>query len=125
MNKSEIKFCVLVIGIMLIAFFVKEYMTIWSIDVKKSVSYLYPDGTSTVTIYVLPLTGFGTVTPFRKPNVEFVIQEGKEKVKVTKRESDKLILQAKYDTGEVVVLIKNKYTIIPIRIEFPIIKPTA
>jgi len=125
MNKSEIKFCVLVIGIMLIAFFVKEYMTIWSIDVKKSVSYLYPDGTSTVTICVLPLTRFGTVTPFRKPNVEFVIQEGKEKVKVTKRESDKLILQAKYDTGEVVVLIKNKYTIIPIRIEFPIIKPTA
>ena len=125
MNKSEIKFCVLVIGIMVVTFFVKEYMTIWSIDVHKSVKYLYPDGTSTVTIYVLPMTRFGTVTPFRKPNVEFVIQEGKEKVKVTTRESDKLILQAKYETGEVVVLIKNKFTIIPIMIEFTIIKPTA
>ena len=125
MNKSEIKFCVLVIGIMVVTFFVKEYMTIWSIDVHKSVKYLYPDGTSTVTIDVLPMTRFGTVTPFRKPNVEFVIQEGKEKVKVTTRESDKLILQAKYETGEVVVLIKNKFTIIPIMIEFTIIKPTA
>jgi hypothetical protein len=125
MTKSEIKFCALVIGIMAITFCVKEYMTIWSIDVHKSSSYLYPDGTSTVTISVLPMTRFGAVTPFRKPNVEFVIQEGKEKVTVTKRESDKLILQAKYETGVVVVLIKNKYTIIPIMIDIPIIKPTT
>jgi hypothetical protein len=125
MNKSEIKFCVLAIGIMIVAFFVKESITIWSIDVKKSVGYLYPDGTSTVTIYVLPMTRFGTVTAFRKPYVEFVVQEGKEKVNITARELDKLVLQSKYETGEIVVLIKNKYTIIPIRIEFPIIKPTA
>jgi len=110
---------------MTITFFVKEFMTIWSIDVHKSVNYLYPDGTSTVTICVLPITRFGTVTPFRTPQVEFVIQDGNEKVVVTAKNSDKLILRSKYETGEIVVLIKNKYTIIPIRIELPIIKPTA
>ncbi len=125
LDKFEIKFCLSVIGIMLFVYLGFELMAVSSVDVHKSRNYLYPDGTSTVTISVVANNRFGTITPFRNLEVKFLIEEGKEKVDIVKKESNKMILRAKYEIGNVVVVIKNKYTIIPIRIEIPIVKPTA
>jgi hypothetical protein len=102
-----------------------ELMAVSSVDVQKTPNYLYPDGTSAITISVVGMNRCGTITPFRNLEVEFLIEEGKEKVDIIRKESNKMILRAKYEIGNVVVVIKNKYTIIPIRIEIPIVTPTA
>jgi hypothetical protein len=125
MDKSEIRFCVVAIGLMLLILGTKAYLTITSLDVQKSQNYLYPDGNSIVVITVVPLNRFGNRIPFRKPDVAFILQEGAEKVKVINRDSDMLGLKARFEIGNIIVIIKNKYTIMPIRIEIPIIKPTA
>lgn len=125
LDKFEIKFCLSVIGIMLCVYLGFELRAVSSVDIHKSRNYLYPDGTSTVTISVVGLNRFGTITIFRNLEVEFLVTEGKEKVEIIRKESNKMILKSKYEIGNVVVVIKNKYTIIPIRIEIPIVKPTA
>lgn len=125
LDKFEIKFCLSVVGIMLFVYLGFELMAVSSVDVQKTPNYLYPDGTSAITISVVGMNRCGTITPFRNLEVEFLIEEGKEKVDIIRKESNKMILRAKYEIGNVVVVIKNKYTIIPIRIEIPIVKPTA
>lgn len=125
LDKFEIKFCLSVIGIMLLVYLGFELRAVSSVDVHKSRNYLYPDGTSTITISVVGLNRFRTITPFRNLEVEFLVAEGKEKVEIIKKESNEMILKSKYEIGIVIVVIKNKYTIIPIHIEIPIVKPTA
>jgi hypothetical protein len=125
MNKSEIKLCIIVIGLMILAFAVVQYLTIRSIDIQKSQNYLYPDGTSTTIITIVPLNRWGHKVLFRKPEVEFILNEGVEKIIVINKESDSITIRSKFETGNVTIFIKNKYTLVPICIVIPIIKPTA
>jgi len=100
-------------------------MTIESISVNSKPETLYPDGTSIVTVNVVGLNRFGFAAPFKKPEVEFILSEDKEKVTVVASGSSQLILKARFETGRVVIIIKNKYTVLPIKIEIPIVTPLA
>lgn len=125
MNKEEIRLILVVLLVFCSIIVVKEIFTIDSIDIETDPHFLFPDGNSTATISVVCLNRFGFGVPFRKFNTEFVIIEGNEKVDIVSKASNKLKLKSRYEVGKVILLIKSKYTVIPIKVEIPIIKPTA
>ncbi len=123
MSRFEIKLVTLVILLILAVVLTKLVMKIESISVKSNPETLYPDGTSIVTIDVVGLNRFGFEVPFKKPRVEFILIENKEKVTIVSSNPSQLILKARYETGRIVIIIKNNYTILPIKIEIPIVRP--
>ncbi|MDI6778954.1 MAG: hypothetical protein QME25_01980 [Bacteroidota bacterium] len=125
MSRFEIKLITSVILFILAVLTTKLVMTIETISVNSNPATLYPDGTSTVTVNVVGLNRFGFAVPFKKPEVKYIVSEGKEKVTVVASRSSQLILKARFETGIVVIIIKNKYTVLPIKIEIPIVTPLA
>ncbi len=125
MTKEEIKIILIVIFVFVTTIGVKEIFTVYSIDVKTNPDVLFPDGNSTATISVVSMNRFGITVPFREIQTEFVIIEGDQNIEIVSKESNKLTMKSRYEVGRVIILIKNIYTIIPIKVEIPIIKPTA
>jgi hypothetical protein len=119
------KFCLSIILMMAIVYLALQFMAVTDLFVEKSTNYLYPDGTSTITINVLPMNRFGVRVPFRNVIMRFDIIEGEDKIQVINKELSRLTLRARYETGDVIIRIENQYTVLPIRIEIHIIKPTA
>lgn len=94
----------------------KEFLTITNIEVVKKPEVLFPDGNSTIIINVQGMNRFGYKVPFKEVKSQFRIVEGAEKVKIVNINQSSIKLRAKYETGTVVILIQNNYTIIPIEI---------
>jgi uncharacterized protein YfaT (DUF1175 family) len=92
-----------------------------TLDVQVIPSNLVPDGNSTVTVVVIPNNALGFRTPFVSPNVTFEIEEGKEKVEaIPLSDSLSLRLRAKFQSGEVVILVRTASSLLPIRVVVPI-----
>lgn len=125
MNKVEIRLILVVLFIFFSFSALKEVFTIYSIDVKTNPQFLFPDGNSTATISVVCLNRFGFVVPFREFKTDFEIVEGSKIIEILSKDSNKLTIKSRYEVGKVILLIKNKYTVIPIKVEISIVKPTA
>ncbi|MDI6802693.1 MAG: hypothetical protein QME58_02455 [Bacteroidota bacterium] len=125
MNKEEIRLILIVFLVCSTIITVKEIFTVYSVDVETNPHFLFPDGNSTTTISVVSLNRFGFGVPFRAIKTEFVIIEGYKNIEILSKEANKLTIKSRYEVGKVIVLIKNEYTLIPIKVEIPIIKPTA
>ncbi len=83
--------------------------------------YLLPDGYSTITVEVQTLNKFNIKIPFRQSDVKFSIIEGIELVEIISITKNKLILKSKYETGKVVISVKDFYNLIPLLVEIDII----
>ncbi len=123
MNKNEIRLILVVLFGFSAIILVKEIFTVNSINVKIYPHHLYPDGNSTATISVISLNRFGFGVPYREFKTEFVVVEGYEKIEIISQNKNQLILKSRYEVGIVILLIKNKHTVVPMKVEIPIIKP--
>lgn len=118
--KSERVLIALIVVIFLIVFGLKELFTIHNIQIFKEPDYLFPDGKSTLTLEVEPVNRFGTKVPFREIKSDFEVVEGIEKVKIIEKRNNKIVFRSNYETGRVVVRIKNIYILIPIEVTIEI-----
>lgn len=125
MNKDEIRLIIVVFLVFSAIIMVKEIFTIRSIHVETNPHYLFPDGNSTAKISVVCLNRFGFDVPFREIKAEFVIIEGYEKIEIISKNNNQLIIKSRYEVGKVILLIYNNFTVVPMKVEIPIIKPTA
>lgn len=125
MDKAEIRLILVVFLVFLTIIAVKEIFTVYSINVETNPHYLFPDGNSTATISVVSLNRFGFGVPLRELKAEFEIIEGYEKIEILSKQANKLTIKSRYEIGKVILLIKSKYTLIPMKVEIHIIKPTA
>ncbi|MDP2208095.1 MAG: hypothetical protein Q8K98_04875 [Bacteroidota bacterium] len=125
MNRDEIRLILVVFLVFSAIILVKEIFTVYSINVETNPHYLFPDGNSTATISVVSLNRLGFGVPFIEFKTEFVIIEGYEKIEILSKNKNQIIIKSRYEVGKVILLIKNKYTVVPMKVEIPIIKPTA
>jgi hypothetical protein len=94
------------------------------VDVEVDPPCIYPDGSSTAFLKVVPRNSLGFQTPFVRLGIKFEVDEGREKVDVTySPDSSSIRLKAKYETGDVVVFIRTSRSIIPLRVVVPIVMP--
>ncbi len=109
---------------LIIALAVYYYVfNIFDVTVKVFPADLYSDVSSKVTIEVIPVNALGKRVPFRTVNAEIEITQGKELVKILtyKPERGILVLRSNEKPGVVEVIIKSKYSLLPIEVEIPVV----
>ncbi len=117
----QIKIVIVFLALVLILLVYRVFFIVNKLEVNKEPEYLFPDGNSTITIYVKPYNKLGMEIPFKKVNVIFEIIEGRELIEIVSKSPDKLILRSNYKIGVVIIHIKNSYTFLPIEINVEII----
>lgn len=118
----QIKIVIIFLALVLILLFYKVFFKVNKLEVNKEPEYLFPDGNSTITIYVKPYNRLGMEIPFKRVNVIFEIIEGRELIQIVSKSHDKLIIRSKYKIGVVIIHIKNPYTFLPIEISAEIVE---
>lgn len=96
---------------------------IFDVTVKVFPADLYSDVSSKVTIEVIPVNALGKRVPFRMVNAEIEIVQGKELVEILtyKPERGILVLRSNEKPGVVEVIIKSKYSLLPMEVEIPVV----
>lgn len=118
--KSERVIITILAVIVLLVLAIKEFFTIYKIEVFKDPEYLFPNGNSTLTVTVKLVNRFGIKIPFKDMKTDFDVIEGIEKVNIVEKKDDKIVFRSNYETGKVVIRIKNNYLLLPIEITIEI-----
>ncbi len=109
--------------LLIISFALYQYVFgIYEVTYTLTPEKLFADNQSTVTLKAIPINSFGWEAPFRNAHTKFEITEGQDLVNIVSEDfaAGILVLQAKNNTGKVVVLIHSKYALLPSSIEITI-----
>jgi hypothetical protein len=122
MRRFDIYIILGIVAVILL-FLVYQYVfMIYEVTYDVNPKMLYADNSSTVTIKTKPVNSLGWEAPFRTSPAEFIIVEGSELIEVVKEDNDEglLIVRAKDSTGNVVIHVKSRNSLLPTPIEIPI-----
>ncbi len=114
----------LAIGVILIlgAVGVNKYvLTVTRLDVKIDPPRLFPDGKSSVVVRLLPLNDLGLEVPFIVAKIRCEVEEGADRVRIVYApDSTSVTLFAKYETGNVSLLLHTPIFPLPVTVSIPI-----
>lgn len=127
MSKVEIYFTAIVL-ICLFALLAHQYIfSIYEVEYKINSRALYLNSDSKIIIEAIPVNSFGFRAPFRNSYTKFSIIQGKDLIEVEENNYEKgtLIINAKTETGIVVIRVKSRFSLLPTEFEIKILPNLA
>lgn len=125
MRRNRVTLAIILFGLItVIGSLVWMYLiNIYEVKFVPSNKSLVADEASVINIDVIPLNSFGDKALFRSIKADFYIESGSELIEIISSEKDteSFTIKSKNSEGEVVILIKCKMSLIPIKIHIPII----
>lgn len=99
----------------------KFALTVTKLDVKIDPPRLFPDGKSSVVVRLVPLNALGLETPFVAAKIRYEVEEGGDKVRIVYApDSSSITIFAKYETGNVSLLLHTPIFPLPVTVSIPI-----
>jgi len=96
-------------------------LAVYEVKFEISAQQLFADNESETTIIAVPINAMGFKAPFRKAITNYKIESGNALVEIEENlENGSIKLQAKNETGLVVVMVKSDYSLLPTKIEIVI-----
>jgi hypothetical protein len=117
---------IVVVSIVLIFVFVSlawmYLISIYELKYVPSSPSLVTGGNSELSIDVIPLNSFGKKALFRTAQADFFVEEGEDLIDIlsASRNTARFKIRSRESEGEVVILIKSKKSLLPIKIVIPI-----
>jgi hypothetical protein len=127
LNASKIQTIILwsISALFILALGMKLFFNISRIDFIADPPSMFPDGRSTTTVRAVPYNVLGLRAPFKSIRVFYTIEAGNEKVEIISRTHDTITLQAKHETGDVIIRARLSGDMIPYEIVVPILPQFA